>query len=60
MKNELQSRIQRITQRQKNQMETLDFCLKNSGNPQIEEVTNRILSNDYHNYQLNSPISKFK
>ena len=33
MKNELQSRIQRITQIQKNQMQTLDFCLKNSGNP---------------------------
>ena len=60
MKNELQSRIQRLAQRQKNQMETLAFCLQNSGNPQIEEVSNRILSNDYYNYQLNSPISKFK
>ena len=56
MKNELQSRIERIAQRQKNQMETLAFCLQNSGNPQIEEVANRILSNDYYNYQLNSPI----
>ena len=33
MKNELQNKIERIAQRQKNQMETLDFCLKNSGNP---------------------------
>ena len=29
MKNELQSRIDRIVQKQKNQMETLAFCLQN-------------------------------
>ena len=56
MKNELHNRIQRLAQRQKNQMETLAFCLQNSGNPQIEDVANRILTNDYYNYQINSPI----
>ena len=56
MKNELHSRIQRLAQRQKNQMETLAFCLQNSGNPQIEDVANRILTNEYYNYQINAPI----
>ena len=57
LKNDLTNKLDKLAQKQKTQMETLAFCLQNSGNPKLEELANRVLTSDYYNYQVNNIIS---
>jgi hypothetical protein len=57
LKNDLNNKLDKLAQKQKTQMETLAFCLQNSGNPKLEELANRVLTSDYYNYQVNNIIS---
>lgn len=51
IKSDLQNKIRRIQEKQRVQMEGLAYVLQNAGNPKIESLAQRILSNQYYNYQ---------